>query len=169
MRSAKLKNLTKTALMVAVIAVLAQIVIPFSGVPLTFQTFAIAFCGYFLGTKLGIAAVLTYLLAGAIGLPVFAGFGATASLIGPTGGFLIGFLPLVFFCGVTKEKKQPASLLFSALGLTLCHLFGTAWYFFAMKTEPLAAFLLVSLPYLPKDILSLFLAKFLASRLKKRG
>ncbi|MBQ7309353.1 MAG: biotin transporter BioY [Clostridia bacterium] len=169
MRSAKLKNLTKTALMVAVIAVLAQIVIPFSGVPLTLQTFAIAFCGYFLGMKLGIAAVLTYLLAGAIGLPVFAGFGATASLIGPTGGFLLGFLPLVFFCGTAKEKIRRFSFLFSTLGLVICHLFGVAWYIVTMKTELLPAWLLVSLPYLPKDILSLFLAKFFASRLQKCG
>ena len=165
MRSTKLQILTKTALMVAVISVLAQIVIPFSAVPLTLQTFAIAFCGYFLGGKYGTLTVLIYLLMGAIGLPVFAAFGATATLFGPTGGFLFGFLPLALLCGIPRERIS--SLLLSTIGLILCHALGVLWYAFVMETAPLAAFLLVSAPYLIKDAISLFLAKILANRLQK--
>ena len=165
MRSSKLQILTKTALMVAVISVLAQVVIPFSAVPLTLQTFAIAFCGYFLGGKYGTLTVLIYLLMGAIGLPVFAAFGATATLFGPTGGFLFGFLPLALLCGIPRERIS--SLLLSTIGLILCHALGVLWYAFVMKTAPLAAFLLVSAPYLIKDAISLFLAKILANRLQK--
>ena len=165
MKHAKLQMLTKTALMVAVISVLAQVAIPFSAVPRTRQTFAIAFCGYYLGGKHGTLTILIYLLMGAIGLPVFAAFGATATLLGPTGGFLIGFLPLSLLCGISHGKTT--NLLTSAAGLLLCHALGVLWYTFVMETAPLSAFLLVSAPYLIKDAISLFLAKILANRLQK--
>lgn len=165
MKHAKLQMLTKTALMVAVISVLAQVAIPFSAVPMTLQTFAIAFCGYYLGGKHGTLTILIYLLMGAIGLPVFAAFGATATLLGPTGGFLIGFLPLSLLCGISHGKTT--NLLTSAAGLLLCHALGVLWYTFVMETTPLSAFLLVSAPYLIKDAISLFLAKILADRLQK--
>lgn len=165
MKHAKLQMLTKTALMVAVISVLAQVAIPFSAVPMTLQTFAIAFCGYYLGGKHGTLTILIYLLMGAIGLSVFAAFGATATLLGPTGGFLIGFLPLSLLCGISHGKTT--NLLTSAAGLLLCHALGVLWYTFVMETTPLSAFLLVSAPYLIKDAISLFLAKILADRLQK--
>ncbi len=167
MKSKKLVSITKTALMVAVIAVLSQIAIPIGGVPLTLQTFAIAFCGYFLGIKLGLTAVSVYLLAGAIGLPVFAGFGATASLIGPTGGFLFGFLPLVFFCGFFRDRKKVTSIVLSTVGIAICHLFGVLWFSLISDSPILSSFLLTSAPFLIKDILSAFLAKMLAARIKK--
>lgn len=70
-------EIAKIAICVCIIAVLSQISIPFpSGVPLTFQTFAVAFCAWFLGLKNGMIACLCYLAAGACGVPVFAGFNA---------------------------------------------------------------------------------------------
>lgn len=167
MRPTKLQILTKTALMAAVISVLAQVTLPFSAVPLTLQTFAIAFCGYYLGGKHGALTVLVYLLMGAIGLPVFSAFGATAAFLGPTGGFLVGFLPLSLLCGISAPIGKIKSLLLSACGLFLCHALGVLWYAFVMKLSPFSAFLLVSAPYLPKDVLSLILAKMLAKRLQK--
>lgn len=167
MKHSKLQMLTKTALMVAVISVLAQVALPFSAVPMTLQTFAIAFCGYYLGGKHGTLTVLVYLLMGAIGLPVFASFGATATFLGPTGGFLIGFLPLSLLCGISVSAGKIKSLLLSACGLFLCHALGVLWYAFVMKLSPFSAFLLVSAPYLIKDAISLFLSKILANRLQK--
>jgi len=158
------------ALAACFICVCAQIALPIGGVPLTLQTFAVIFCGYLLGTGAGVSATAVYLLLGAVGLPVFAGFGASlAFLLGPTGGFLFGFLPLAFFCGIASRiKKVFFGVLLSALGLLLCHAAGVIQFSFVTGTSPLQAFLAASLPYLPKDLLSILLARFLLTKIQKR-
>lgn len=90
------RKLVYVALFAALTAVLSQISIPLpSGVPLTLQTFAVAFAGFFLGWKYGLAAIGVYVALGACGAPVFAGFtGGAYKLIGVTGGFIWGFSPL---------------------------------------------------------------------------
>ena len=82
-------NLTLAALFTAVTAVLSQTAIPTPfDVPLTLQTFAVALCGYTLGIKWGLASILTYILLGTAGVPVFSGFrGGVQVLFGATGGF----------------------------------------------------------------------------------
>ena len=155
------------ALMVALIAVCSQLVIPFSGMPMTLQTFAVAFCGFFLGAKYGFLTLCVYLLAGAVGLPVFAGFGATGSLLGLSGGFLFGFLLLALSCGMGKNKSVRRAFAISLLGLFVCHAVGVLWYHALSGNPLLPSFLLVSLPFLIKDIISLFFAKILAKRVEK--
>lgn len=88
------KRLAKIALFVALLAVCAQIYVPLSGgVGVTLQTLAVMLCSCILGSD-GVFAVAVYLFCGAIGLPVFSAFGSTSALFSPTGGFLIGFLPM---------------------------------------------------------------------------
>ena len=167
----------KSALKISVIAfvscficICAQIAIPFAGVPLTLQTFAVAFCGYILGKYNGILACLVYLSLGAIGLPVFAGFGGSlAFLAGPTGGFLFGFLFLSFFCGVPSAKSSATNCFFiSLIGLLICHLLGILWFSYVSNISLIQSFLLSSLPYLLKDILSVIFARFLFRKIHQR-
>lgn len=167
------RSAVTAAMCAAVFAVLSQIMIPMpSGMPLTLQTFAAALCGCVLYARWGTAATAAYLLLGAVGLPVFAGFrGGFAVLIGPTGGFLWGFLPLTLLCGMgaAKAKQRPiAPFLFGISGLLLCHMAGTAQ--FALLTErPLwQAFWLASAPYLIKDMLSVLGAFLVARYFRKR-
>ena len=89
-------------------------------------------------------------------MPVFAGMtGGVSRFVGPTGGFLWGFLFLAAFCGFAKEQKSPAvRILLSLLGLAICHLLGVVQYSVVAATTPATAFFTVSLPYLIKDILS---------------
>jgi biotin transport system substrate-specific component len=85
----------------------AQVAIPlpFTPVPLTFQTLAVLLCGALLGRTRGISAVLLYLAEGSAGLPVFSGGRAgVAHLLGPTGGYLAGFLAAAFLAGLLAEK-----------------------------------------------------------------
>lgn len=88
-----IRDLCYSAVFAAVIAVMAQLSIPLpGGVPLTLQTLGIMLAGIVLGPRRGTLSVLIYILLGAIGLPVFAGFkGGLSSVIGPTGGFIISF------------------------------------------------------------------------------
>lgn len=89
------------------IAATAQIAIPlgFSPVPITGQTFGILLIGALYGARRGALTVMLYLVEGAAGLPVFAAFGAGAThLLGPTGGYLIGFVPAAFLVGVLAQR-----------------------------------------------------------------
>jgi len=116
------------------IAASAQIAIPlpFSPVPITGQTFAILLVGFVLGARLGAWSVTLYIFEGAIGLPFFAGGGAGAGwLLGPTGGYLAGFLVAAFLVGYLAEKgfdrKSATTLLAFAAGQAVIYLFGCAW------------------------------------------
>jgi biotin transport system substrate-specific component len=91
----------------ALIALSARIAIPlpFSPVPVTGQTFAVLLVGAALGRWRGAAAVIAYLAEGAAGIPVFAGLNAgPAALVGPTGGYLFGFIPGAWLCGLLAER-----------------------------------------------------------------
>ncbi len=158
-RNEKLLAMSQTAMLTAVLAVLAQIAVPMpSNVPLTLQTFGAALCAWLGGMKKGVPAVLLYLAAGAVGMPVFAGFrGGFAVLLGYTGGFLWGFVPLALCCASAARRRflaVPAGL----AGILCCHSIGVMQYCLTAGTGLRESFLLVSAPYLLKDILSAALA-----------
>ena len=106
----------------ALIALSAQVAIPlpFSPVPVTGQTFAALLVGAALGATRGSAAVLAYLAEGAAGLPVFAGgLAGPAILLGPTGGYLLGFLPAAWICGALAERGWDRHFLSTLAAMTL--------------------------------------------------
>lgn len=117
-----------------VIAALAQleILLPFSPVPITAQTFAVLAVGMALGSTRGALAVLAYLLEGSAGLPVFAGGAAGfVYLFGPTGGYLIGFLPAAYLVGWLAErgwdKRLWSAILGMIAGTVIIFAFGLGW------------------------------------------
>jgi biotin transport system substrate-specific component len=89
----------------AVVAILAQVTIPLPLVPITGQTLAVLLVGASLGSRRGAAALGTYMLAGLAGAPVFAEFtGGPASVLSPSFGFVIGFVPAAFLAGWFAER-----------------------------------------------------------------
>ena len=160
-------DLVQIALFAAVIAIMSQISIPTPfGVPVSLQTFAAALCGYFLGAKKGTAALLVWIAVGAVGVPVFAGFkGGFAALLGVTGGFIYGFIPLVLLCGI-ELKQKPLRILLGAAGILACHFFGVVQYALLMGIDFLQSALTVSVPFLIKDMLSIVAAYFGAIAIK---
>ena len=169
--SEKTRAIVWTGMFAAIIAVMAQIAIPLpSSVPITLQTFAIALCGYFMQSKKGTASVLVYLMLGAVGIPVFANFkGGLGVLIGVTGGFLYGFLLMAFLCGLSeKAKAVPIRILLGLCGLAAAHIAGIIHFSLVTSNSFGKSFLLVSLPYLLKDAVSVVCAYFFAELLKKR-
>ncbi len=154
--------------MVALISVISQIAIPLpSMVPITLQTLIIALCGYLLGLKKGSVTVFAYILLGLIGAPVFASFqGGVSAILGYTGGFLIGFIPLCALCGAFEDKLK--AITFGLLGVLICHAMGILWYMYLSRTAFFAAFLTVSLPYIIKDVIFIPLAFFLSRKLKSK-
>lgn len=170
----RLRRCVYMAVLAAVLAVLSQISIPLpSNVPVTLQTFAVALCGFILGWFYGLGAVGLYLLLGVAGVPVFAGFHAgMQTLVGPTGGFLWGFLGLALLCGLGRffgEKGNlPALILFPLLGLLVCHAAGVLQYRAVTGGGFWSSVLLVSAPYLVKDAVSVVLAGFFATKILRR-
>ena len=138
----------------------AQIAIPvpFSPVPITLQTFAVILTGAFLGSRLGSLAVLAYLLEGAVGLPVFAQahFGLI-HLVGPTGGYLLGFIPAAYVTGLLAERSNENSLLRAMLimsaGAAIIFICGLTWL--SMVFNRSEVLILGFYPYLPGAILKI--------------
>ena len=165
------RDLSRAALFAALMALCAWISVP-APVPFTLQTFALFLAPGLLGGRLGAAAVGGYLLLGAFGLPVFAGFsGGLGALLGPTGGFLLGFLltALVMWgAEAALGRSEPVFLASAVLGQGLCYLFGSAWYAcgYAGGAAGLPAALSACvLPFLLPDTAKLALAFALRRRL----
>lgn len=163
----KMTDLALIAVSAALISVFSQIIIPLpSGIPLTLQTFMIALVGYILGSFEGIAAVFIYIFLGAVGVPVFTGFqGGLGALFGFTGGFILGFLPLVFMCGI-ETKRLFLKIVFGIVGLIFCHLLGVL-YFSHYSGDLRSAFFAASVPYIAKDIISVALASIISGKIKR--
>lgn len=154
----------------ALITVLTMVSIPMpSGIPVTLQTFAIALCGYMLGSKWGTISTGVYVALGAVGLPVFAGFaGGIGKIAGVTGGFLWGFLLLAACCGILVQKRNPVlSIAFGFLGLVLCHLCGILQFSAISGNGFWEAAAVASLPYLLKDCVSVAAAYAVSLALAK--
>ena len=104
-RKTPIRMMVYASLLAALTAASALITIPIGEVPVILYNFFILMMGLLLGSRWGAASIAVYLLAGGLGLPVFAGGkGGIAILLGPTGGYLIGFLPAVFIIGFISEK-----------------------------------------------------------------
>ncbi|TFL18569.1 biotin transporter BioY [Jannaschia formosa] len=113
-----------------VIAIAAQISVPMYPVPMTLQTLAILGVGFALGARLGAITVLAYLAEGAMGLPVFANFANGAALVGPTAGFLVGFVGLAFLAGLARDRGLTGPLALSAVAIAASlalYIPGLAW------------------------------------------
>ncbi len=165
-------NITFAALFTAIIALLAQISFLTPTVPLTLQILGIVLCGYTLSLKWSLGCVATYIAIGSLGLPVFSSFqGGIQILLGPTGGFIFGFLILTFCCGLSRIfLNRILKILSGFLGLVLCHIIGVLQYSLVSGNSLTASFITASLPFILKDtallIAAFFLSEFIRTRLK---
>ncbi len=151
-------------------ALMAQIAIPlpFTPVPITGQTLAVLLVGAALGSRRGALSMAAYVLEGVLGLPVFAGGTAgLARLLGPTGGYLVGFIAAAFVTGWLAERGWDRRLLTAALamlaGNVVIYLFGLPWLarFTGGFLGPKGALVLGLLPFIPGDLVKLALAALL--------
>ena len=162
-------------LFVAAMAICSWISIPLV-VPVTLQTFAVFLAVGLLGGKRGTIAVCAYIFLGAIGVPVFAGFGGgPGALLGQSGGYIIGFIfTALIMWGVTKAlgEKLWAMALGMVLGLIACYAFGTLWYMmiYTRSTGPVGVMAVLGwcvFPFIIPDLCKIALALFLTRRLRR--
>lgn len=124
---------------VAFLGVMANIQIPLWPVPITMQTFGVFAIAFFFGSRKGFLSVLAYVLAGIVGFGVFAGYkSGMAALIGPTGGYLAGFMLMAFFVGLMIEngygRGRKNILLCMLVGETIMYILGLAGLWFYLKS-----------------------------------
>ncbi len=124
--------LVMTAVMAAVISAIAPFALPIGPIPITLGTLVMYLAGYVLGGKRAGAAVLVYVLLGAVGVPVFNGFtGGLGVVAGPTGGYIIGYIPMALLAGLTVERF-PSNRVFQFGGMifatAVLYALGTAWF-----------------------------------------
>lgn len=166
--SSQLQMTVYSSLMAALIAVGAFIAVPVGPVPIVLQNMFVMLAGLLLGSRWGVASVGLYLLAGICGLPVFSGGGAgLGHFFGPTGGYLIGYLPAVFLIGLTSDKTTSMLFRGGALiaGAALVYLFGVSWLKIATGMSASKAMALGMFPFLIGDAIKIVSALFIAKAL----
>ena len=148
------------------IALSAQVAVPlaFSPVPVTAQTFVVLLIGALFGSRRGAATVIAYLSEGACGLPFFAeGTGSAAILLGPTGGYLIGFVGAAYLTGWLAERGWDRGLLSTAaamvLGNVVIYITGLAWLSSFVGSENVLS--LGFYPFIPGAVVKIALAAML--------
>ncbi len=166
------KHMTTTALMAAVICVLGPLTIPVGPVPVSLANFAVFLMMYLLDLKHCLIAYLLYLLIGLAGLPVFSGFsGGPAKLFGPTGGYLVGYIPMIALMGLlmkNNKKKRLICIAAMILGSLVLYLFGTSWLAFSANMSFAAALAAGVLPFILIDLAKILLASFLGPLISER-
>ena len=162
------RSLTCGALCIALIAVCSWISLP-TAVPFTLQTFAVFFTSAILGPRRGALAVAAYILLGMAGAPVFAGFASgLRPVIGPTGGFLVGFIPAAFLSGLLMKNGGLIRRTLAMLaGLCVCYAAGMAWYLHMYADNLWAALTVCVAPFVLPDVLKIVLAAYVSLRLDR--
>lgn len=169
-----INKLIVCSLFTALIAVLAQIAIPlpFSPIPFTGQILGVLLAGIILGSKHSALSIVAYLLLGAAGAPVFSlARGGIYMLIGPTGGYLWGFIPAVMYAGLVSKHSENKSRLWFVVALlpalALIYTFGAVQLSLIMGYTVQQVLLIGVLPYIPLDLLKVILSIFLGTKIKK--
>lgn len=167
--SLRVKHLVMCALFAALTAVCSQIQIPLPMVPINLALFAVHLCGALLGPVYGLISMVVYMLLGAIGVPVFAGFmGGIATLMGKTGGYVLGYCLCALIVGLWSKHVGRSFLplcVGMVIGLVACYVFGTIWFMVVTGLDLGASLGYCVLPFLPGDAVKIILAALLSQRL----
>ncbi len=156
----------------AVMCILGPMSIPIGTIPVSFTNLVIYASLFVTGKRRTTLSVIIYLLLGIFGLPVFSGYsGGFGKLMGPTGGYLIGFVFLAYIGGAFIEKSNGSKVI-SFIGLVLgtaaAYLFGTAWFVISMDCTWVYAFAVCVLPFIVIDIVKIILALIAGPAVRKR-
>ena len=168
-------------LFAALMAICSLISIPlgFTPVPVNLATLGVFLAGGLLGKKYGTISIAVYVLLGAVGVPVFAGFrGGLSVLVGPTGGYIIGYIAAAFLVGLLTELLVPkagrsagreilACIIAMIIGLFACYLLGTLWFMISTHTGVWAALVSCVFPFLPGDALKIAAGTILTQKLRR--
>ena len=166
------KFLTSTALMTAGLCIIGPLSVPIGPVPGSLTNLAIYLLIYTLDARRGTIACLLSMLIGLIGLPVFSGFsGGPGKLLGPTGGYIIGYLPMTFLIGLVIERyyeNRVLCILAMEASTWILYLFGSAWLSYQANMTFPAALAVGGIPFILVDLAKICIAALLGPSIRKR-
>ena len=165
------RRLTLTAMLTALLCICGPLTLPLGPIPLSLTTAVLMLMALLLGMGPSMLCCGVYLLMGLTGLPVFSGFnGGAGALMGPTGGFLLGYLPMTALCGFlcARTDKPLMHALACLAGTLLLYITGTAWYCWQSGAAANAALTVCVLPFLPGDLLKIAAVATLGHAVRKR-
>ena len=178
------RQLTLCGVMAAVMCVIAPISVPIGPIAVTGGTLTVYLTACLLGPWRGLAATAVYLLVGFVGLPVFSNYmGGAGRLLGPTGGYLVGYLPMMLLAGFAAEyafqhfggqgkKGQTLALAIAFPGMALAtavlYAFGTAWYCVQAGVDLQTALDFCVYPFIPFDLMKMILALLVGVPVRQR-
>ena len=171
------KNLVYAALFAALIAIGAQIRLPIGPVPVTLQLPMVLLAGLLLGPKIGALSAFVYMMMGLIGLPVFAGGGGIGTVVSPTFGFIVGYIPAAWIAGfgATCNDSSARAISFALVATAVIFLSGFLYFVFIMNVvlgTPISGaevFKAAVLPFILKDVTVAVLTSFFACTLRMLG
>ena len=152
------RTLTLTAMLTALLCIIGPLTLPLGPIPLSLTTALLMGVALLLGPGRACLCCGLYLLLGLAGLPVFSGFtGGLSALMGPTGGFLLGYLPMTALCGLgcQRARTRLGQAIGFIAGTALLYLCGAAWYLWQTGTSLPSALAVCVLPFLPGDALKI--------------
>ncbi|MDD3168716.1 MAG: biotin transporter BioY [Eubacteriales bacterium] len=167
----KTKKMILYALFAALTAICSMIIIPlpFTPVPIHLATLSVFLAGGLLGSKGGAVSQIVYVILGAIGLPVFAGFtGGFGIITGPTGGYLIGYVAAAWLTGLMIEKLGHGyyqNIVSMIAGLAVCYALGTLWFMYITSAGLYAALMMCVVPFLLGDAVKIITGSILVKKL----
>lgn len=158
--------IAETATFIGLIAIGSWISIPFLPVPLTLQTMFVLLAAMVMKRYAVIPATL-FVLFGALNLPVFHnGTSGIGVLLGPTGGYLVGFIPAALVAGLAYEKQSPAWNITGICAAEACiYALGAGWLSWSTGMSLLQAIIIGVLPFLPGDVVKAYAAHVIAKRI----
>lgn len=167
------RELTLAALFVAITAVCSQIVVPMPLVPFNLAVMAVFLCGGLLPKGAALLSLISYLLLGAVGAPVFAQFsGGPSVLFGMTGGYLIAYPVMAWMVALLTERWAGASfwkrVAAMVAALIPCYLFGTAWFAVYLHKGFWEAAMAACIPFIPVDLCKALAASYLSLAVQRR-
>lgn len=167
-----LRRMIYAAMFGALTAIGSLIVIPLQPLPITLQSLFTALAGVLLGGYTGALSQIVYVMLGIIGLPVFAGGKAgLGTLLGPSGGYLIGFIIAAYIIGRMVEARREAGLAWICLAILVGNIFiyipGVLQLAIVAKLSIYKALLVGVVPFIFGDVLKLMAAAFIALKLRK--
>lgn len=168
----KLNKIIYICILASLMCIVSPIVIPINNVGITLSIFIISLICSILN-KNSFICIAIYIIIGLIGLPVFQGYSSgVVALVGPTGGFIIGYIFYSLITGILIHKLGISffkSLVFNLIGLFICYCFGIAWFIYTTKVTFWYALTVIIIPYVLLDIIKIILAYIIYKQLKIRN
>lgn len=163
------RSITRCGVCIALLACSAWITVPLGPVPFTMQTFALALLPQIMSTRNAFFTVAVYLLLGAAGVPVFSGFqGGLGTLLGPTGGFLLGFAAGMPVAGVVMRSgllpRRARGALAGVALLAVSYVLGTLQLMNVYAIDAPAALVVAVVPFVVPDMVKIMASVGVAER-----